>query len=59
MRKLHNAITLILSTAGLFAGGWLGYELAGPLGALVLTPLGALTGLVLSTLNWRLLYILG
>lgn len=58
MGKLHNAITIILSTVGLILGGWLGYELAGPIGVMVFTPLGALAGLVLSILNWRLLYFL-
>lgn len=59
MRKLHTAVTLILSTTGLIVGGWLGYELVGPMGVLVFTSLGALAGLVLSTINWRLLYLLG
>ncbi len=59
MRKLHNAITFILSTLGLVLSGWLGYELGGLIGVLLFTPLGALAGLVLSILNWRLLYFLG
>lgn len=59
MGKLRNAITFILSAIGLLIGGWLGYELAGVIGVLVFTPFGALAGLVLSILNWRLLCLLG
>jgi hypothetical protein len=59
MGNLHKATTIILSIIGLILGGWLGYELAGPIGVLVFTPLGALAGLVVSFLNWRLLYFLG
>jgi len=59
MGKLHKAIAIILSTVGLILGGWLGYELAGPIGVLVFTPLGALAGLIFSILNWRRLYFLG
>ncbi len=59
MAKLYNAITFILSTVGLILGGWFGYELAGPIGVLIFVPLGALAGLLLSVLNWRLLYFLG
>jgi hypothetical protein len=58
MGRLHKAITIILSAIGLILGGWLGYELAGPIGVLVFTPLGALAGSILSILNWRLLYYL-
>jgi hypothetical protein len=59
MGKLHQAVGFILSTIGLILGGWLGYELAGLIGVLVFTPLGALAGLILSILNWRLFYFLG
>ncbi|RYG95223.1 MAG: hypothetical protein EON58_14630 [Alphaproteobacteria bacterium] len=59
MRILTNAVAFILSTAGLIIGGWFGYDLAGPIGVLVFTPLGALGGLLVSILNWRLLYLLG
>ncbi|MCS4244713.1 hypothetical protein M2418_004254 [Rhizobium sp. BIGb0125] len=58
MGKLHKAIALNLITIGLILVGWLGYELAGPIEILVFTPLGAMLGLVLSILNWRLLYFL-
>jgi|EndMetStandDraft_8_1072994.scaffolds.fasta_scaffold8701559_1 hypothetical protein len=58
MGKLHKAIALIQTTIGLILVGWLGFELAGPIGILVFTPLGAMVGLVLSILNWRLHYFL-
>jgi hypothetical protein len=49
--KTAQAITIFLGTIGLIVGGWLGYELAGPIGVLVFTPLGALAGSILNILD--------
>ncbi|PYB71863.1 hypothetical protein DMY87_16850 [Rhizobium wuzhouense] len=59
METLHRTVTVIVSTIGLILGGWFGYDLAGPIGVLMFVPLGALAGLILSTLSWRIIYLLG
>ncbi|MCT7662848.1 hypothetical protein N5B53_03105 [Shinella kummerowiae] len=58
MGKVHNIITTILSTLGLFLGVWVGYELAGILGAITFAPVGALVGFAVSVLHIRLLMFL-
>ncbi|WP_420854856.1 hypothetical protein [Shinella kummerowiae] len=55
---MHNIITTILSTLGLFLGVWVGYELAGILGAITFAPVGALVGFAVSVLHIRLLMFL-
>lgn len=59
MEKIGNALICILSIVGLILGGWLGYQLAGPIGVVVFVPLGALAGLIVGFLNWRLILLLG
>jgi hypothetical protein len=58
MGKVHNIITTILSTLGLFLGAWGGYDLAGILGAIVFAPVGALVCFVVSVVHVRLLMFL-
>ncbi|MCJ8053263.1 hypothetical protein GB928_015490 [Shinella curvata] len=55
MGKIHNAITTILSTVGLFVGLWGGYDIAGILGAITFAPVGAFVGCTIGMLHIRLL----
>ncbi|TBB26325.1 hypothetical protein ELH48_03590 [Rhizobium ruizarguesonis] len=57
MVKLHETITTLLSIVGLLLGAWLGYEIAGILGVLMFVPVGALAGLCLGLLGWRIIYL--
>ncbi|MEB2847119.1 hypothetical protein GAO09_15630 [Rhizobiales bacterium RZME27] len=45
MEKARTILATILSTLGLAGGLFLGFALAGPLGALTFAPVGALLGL--------------
>ncbi|WP_313531808.1 hypothetical protein [Shinella sp.] len=55
MGKIHNAITTILSTVGLFLGLWGGYDIAGIPGAITIAPVGAFVGCTIGMLHIRLL----
>jgi hypothetical protein len=55
MGKIHNAITTIPSTVGLFVGLWGGYDIAGIPGAITFAPMGAFAGLTIGMLHIRLL----
>ncbi|NKK59937.1 hypothetical protein ELH40_07605 [Rhizobium ruizarguesonis] len=57
MVKLHETITTLLSIVGLLLGAWLGYEIAGIFGVLMFVPVGALAGLCLGLLGWRIIYL--
>ncbi|NKM65311.1 hypothetical protein GFL58_30820 [Rhizobium leguminosarum bv. viciae] len=58
MTTLHKTITTLLSTMGLIVGGWLGYQLAGTLGALMFLAVGAIVGLFAGLMGWRIIYLL-
>jgi hypothetical protein len=58
MTRLHKTITTLLSTLGLIIGGWLGYRLAGILGVLMFVPVGAIVGLCVGLMGWRIVYLL-
>ncbi|MBY5539333.1 hypothetical protein HFO60_04620 [Rhizobium leguminosarum] len=58
MTTLHKTITTLLSTMGLIVGGWLGYQLAGILGALMFLAVGAIVGLCAGLMGWRIIYLL-
>lgn len=50
--------TILLSILGLIFGGVLGFGSAGIFGALMFALVGAIVGLCLGLLGWRIIYLL-
>ena len=58
MTKLRNIFVMIVSIVGLLAGGWIGYELAGILGAILFIPVGAWIGALVGSAPFNLVNFL-
>lgn len=58
MTRLRNIFVVVVSTIGLFAGGWIGYDLAGILGAILFIPVGAWVGAVVGSAPFNLMNFL-
>ena len=44
MASFRNVLAIAVSIVGLLVGGWIGYDLAGILGAMLFIPVGAWVG---------------
>lgn len=58
MTRFRNIFVLMISIVCMLAGGWLGYVLAGIVGAVFFVPVGAFVGVFIGAAPFNLLNLL-